>query len=1045
MKQGTYAYFLRKLLAPGRRSLRLLLVSGMIAILLQVISTSSFTPGLPRVVHAASSNPIVLENEQQGSTGWEFDNYNKETHHEIEGYASLTSVNQGGQISLMVSLSAAAQYTMDIYRMGYYPHGTNPDNSPCSPCGGRLMLHIGPLNGSTQANCPTNTNNTSINFGLIECNWTPSYTLTVPTNWTTGNYLVKLIRLDDKLENYITFVVRSDGVAADIVYSMDVTTWAAYNMWGGAGNSNVGYDLYGEFNDVNYNVISNNRAYTVSFDRPYLDQGSLDGAGNFMLWDYPMVRWMESQGYNVTYVTDVDLENNPNLMNGRKVFMNAGHDEYYSDNMRGNLQKFISNGINVAFFSADNIGNRIVWGNDGSGQQYRRVTCDKGAFPGSTTIAWRALTPPQPENAVVGVMQNGVAASEPFLVYDASSWIYAGTGLVNYNGTVKTSGPGQNAIAGLIGYEFDERAVNAPDLSAYVSYEPPGLIQVGHSYVPPGDNGVAAYADTTLYSAPSGAMVFASGTIQWSWGVDNGFNDGFCSCNTGMANTVSQQITANILNRFIGNSSPTPEVSLNPTSLDFGTVQVGTPSSPQTVTVTNSGSASLTISNIAISGSNASDFAQTNTCTSAIAPGANCTISVTFTPGASGSRSGTLTLTDNAPDSPQTVALTGAGGTATPDISFNPTDLGFGNQNVGTTSTAQTDTVTNSGSASLTISNIAISGSNASDFAQTNTCTSPLAQGANCTISVTFTPGANGSRSASVTVTDNAPNSPQSIPLSGTGVTPAPAITITPSSLSFGNQNVGSTSSAQPLTVTSSGTATLTISNIAISGTNASDFAQTNTCTAPLAPEATCTINVTFTPGASGSRSGTVTITDNAPDSPQSAPLTGTGVVQGTYFSDGFETGNFSKWSFSNSDSTGKATVQSAVVNSGQYAAQFTNASGQYAYIYTALPGGPEAQTYTRFYFRFTSMAGGTELAMGINNNGGNVWEVDYDANLKGLDIYFWDSTGNLHSLSTSANALSANTWYSIEIEDQETSSGVGQVWLNGTSIGTVNGNFSTA
>lgn len=232
MKQGTRVYFhcaLREILAPGRYGLRLLLVSGMIVILLQVVSAYSSTP---RSVHAASSNPIVLENEQQGSTGWEFDNYNKETHHEIEGYASLTSVNQGGQISFMVSLSASAQYTMDIYRMGYYPHGTNPDNSPCSPCGGRLMLHIGPLNGSPQANCPTNTNTTSINFGLIECNWSVAYTLTVPTNWTTGNYLVKLIRLDDRLENYMTFVVRSDGVAADIVYSKDVTTWAAYNMWG---------------------------------------------------------------------------------------------------------------------------------------------------------------------------------------------------------------------------------------------------------------------------------------------------------------------------------------------------------------------------------------------------------------------------------------------------------------------------------------------------------------------------------------------------------------------------------------------------------------------------------------------------------------------------------------------------------------------------------------------------------------------------------------------------------------------------------------------
>jgi hypothetical protein len=781
------------------------------------------------MTHAAGSNPIVTENQQPGSTGWQFDNFNKATKHEIEGYASLTSVNQGGQINLMVSLSASAQYTMDFYRIGYYPHGTNPDGSACGPCGGRLMLHVGPLNGNTQPACPTITNTSSLSFGLTECNWTVSYTLTVPTSWTTGNYLVKLRRSDDGLENYITFVVRSDGVAADIVYSMDVTTWEAYNYWGGAGNNDIGYDLYGQFNDTTDSSISNNRAYTVSFDRPYLDQGSLDGAGNFMLWDYPMVHWLESQGYNVTYVTDVELENNPNLFTGRKVFMNTGHDEYYSDNMRSNLQNAISAGVNMAFFSANNIANRIVWSNDASGQSYRREICDKGAFPNSTTIAWRALTPPKPENAIVGVMSNGVAASEPFLVSDASSWIYAGTGLVNYNGSVVTRGPGQDAIAGLVGYEFDERAVNASSLSAYIPYEPPGLDQVGHSIVPASDNGVAAYSDSSLYTAPSGAMVYAAGTIQWAWGVDNGFNDGFCSCNTGFANAVSQLITANILNKFVGTSTPAPIVSLSSTSL------------------------------------------------------------------------------------------------------------------------------------------------------------------------------------------------------------------------SFGNQNVGSTSSAQTVTVTNSGTASLTVSNVAISGTNASDFAQTNTCSSTLAPAATCSVSVTFTPAANGSRSASLTFTDNAAGSPQSVALSGTGVTPGTYFSDGFESGDFSKWTIPNSDSTGKATVQTTVVNSGTYAAQFTVATGQYAYIYTALPSGPEPLTYTRFYFRFSSMAGGTQVAMGRNNNGSNAWEIDYDANLKGLDIYFWDSSNALHSLSTSANALSPNTWYSIEIEDNQATSGLGQAWLNGTSLGTVSGNFSTA
>ena len=105
------------------------------------------------VAHAASANPIVVENQQPGTTSWQFDNFNKEARHEIEGYASLTSVNKGSPLSFMVSLSTNAQYTMDIYRMGYYAHGTNPDGSACSGCGGRLMQSVGPLNGITQAAC----------------------------------------------------------------------------------------------------------------------------------------------------------------------------------------------------------------------------------------------------------------------------------------------------------------------------------------------------------------------------------------------------------------------------------------------------------------------------------------------------------------------------------------------------------------------------------------------------------------------------------------------------------------------------------------------------------------------------------------------------------------------------------------------------------------------------------------------------------------------------------------------------------------------------
>src|SRR6185312_12080667 len=145
--------------------------------------------------------------------------------------------------------------------------------------------------------------------------------------------------------SYMTFVVRDDSSTAPVVYSLDTTTWQAYNFWGGAGNNDVGYDLYGRFNDVTGDPTGG-RAFTVSYDRPYLDEGSTDGAGEFFNWDFPLITWMESKGYDMSYVTSSDLEANPGLLTGHKVFVNTGHDEYYSDNMRSALTGGIAAGVN---------------------------------------------------------------------------------------------------------------------------------------------------------------------------------------------------------------------------------------------------------------------------------------------------------------------------------------------------------------------------------------------------------------------------------------------------------------------------------------------------------------------------------------------------------------------------------------------------------------------------------------------------------------------------------------------------------------------------
>ena len=201
--------------------------------------------------------------------------------------------------------------------------------------------------------------------------------------------------------------------------------------------------------------------------------------------------------------------------------------------------------------------------------------------------------------------------------------------------------------------------------------------------------------------------------------------------------------------------------------------------------------------------------------------------------------------------------------------------LNFGNQNVGTTSAPLTITVTNTGNATLTVSAVQITGTNAADFKESNTCTSAsVAPQATCGITVTFTPSITGTENANVTVTDNAPDSPESTTLTGVGEGgSSPAVTLNPTSLTFATQLVGTTSPAQNVMLTNTGTATLTITSITTTG----DFAQTNNCGTTVAAGAGCTISVTFTPPTINTRTGTVSVVDNAPASPQTVTLTGTG------------------------------------------------------------------------------------------------------------------------------------------------------------------------
>jgi len=306
-----------------------------------------------------------------------------------------------------------------------------------------------------------------------------------------------------------------------------------------------------------------------------------------------------------------------------------------------------------------------------------------------------------------------------------------------------------------------------------------------------------------------------------------------------------------------------PLVTLSPVSLNFGNVNVGSVSSSQVVTVSNAGTATLNISSITTS----SEFGLYNYCPSTLSAGQTCTVSVAFSPTSTGTQTGLLSVADNAIGSPQTVSLTGVG--TAPQVSLSPTSLTFGTQLVNTRSVAQPVTLVNSGTATLTISSI-VTGSS---FGQTNNCGGSVNAGGSCVINVTFSPIGQGPRSGSVLIYDNATGSPQSVSCSGTGT----VVRLFPTSVNFGTVKIGNTSASKTVILTNIGTASINITSVSLTGNNAADFSQTNTCRKSVGAGASCTFTLNFAPTATGSRTASLSISDNGGGSPQGVSLSGTG------------------------------------------------------------------------------------------------------------------------------------------------------------------------
>jgi hypothetical protein len=306
---------------------------------------------------------------------------------------------------------------------------------------------------------------------------------------------------------------------------------------------------------------------------------------------------------------------------------------------------------------------------------------------------------------------------------------------------------------------------------------------------------------------------------------------------------------------------------VSPTSLDFGNQTVAITSSPQIVTLTNIGNINLTITSIQITGSNNLDFAQTNNCPNALAPNGSCQISVTFTPTTTGIRNAGVTITDNALDSPQTVSLKGVG--VLPAVTFSPTRLLFSTQLIFTSSKAQPVQLTNTGLGVLLISKISVTG----QFSQTNNCPNSLNPKASCTINVKFSPTTKGVQHGAVNVADNAPGSPQQVPLTGT----ATYVQLVPSKVNFGTQPLGTRSLPKTITLLNKGDGAVNIRSILVTGADSGDFAQKNNCGKRVRSGGSCFIKVTFKPQKKGARTADVSVSDDGGGSPQKASLKGTG------------------------------------------------------------------------------------------------------------------------------------------------------------------------
>ena len=477
--------------------------------------------GLPVLVSAPAvaagpcdvpiTSPIACENSKPGNPGseWDVDGAGDTT---IQGFATDFSVNKGETVRFKVNSTANA-YRLDIYRIGYY-----------AGLGARKVATVNP-SASLPQNQPACIDESSTT-GLVDCGtWAESASWAVPATAVSGVYFANLVRTDNGGNSHIIFIVRDDASTSALLFQTADTTWQAYNSYGG--------------NSL-YQGAPIGRAYKVSYNRPFTTRGTTPEARDF-LWanEWPMIKWIEANGYDVSYTSGIDSDRRGELIKNHKVFLSVGHDEYWSGPQRAHVEAARDAGVNLAFFSGNAVYWKTRWENsvDPSGTPYRTLVSYKEtkanakvdpAGASMWTGTWRdpRFSPPadggRPENALMGTMfqvQDSAAIKVPAADGKMRLW---------RNTSVATLAAGATATlsADTLGYEWDEdvdngfRPAGLIRLSTTTENVAERLIDYGSTVAP----GVSTH-HLTMYKAPSGALVFGAGTIQWSWGLD-GVHDG---------------------------------------------------------------------------------------------------------------------------------------------------------------------------------------------------------------------------------------------------------------------------------------------------------------------------------------------------------------------------------------------------------------------------------------------------------------------------------------------------------------------------------------